>query len=464
MRKAILQQTRRISKRALSFNTSGVSRLSKFWTPTGGIAHDYDEGSKEDSNALLVRGGFVRQSHAGIFHFLPLGHRVRTKIERVLDKHMGNLNALKLDLSTLSSAELWEKSGRLQGDRSELFRVEDRKATKFLLAPTHEEEVTVNVGNLIQSYKDLPLRVYQVSRKYRDELRPRQGLLRAREFLMKDLYTFDISKSQALTTYHTVRQAYSDFFDEFKVPYIIAEADSGNIGGDLSHEYHIESDKGEDVVYICQACNFTANEEILEGQDSLDKEQRQCKCLKCSSGMKGIATIELGHTFYLGTKYSEPLGALVDVPKLLEDDATAVEKNEASTISVSMEMGCHGIGVSRLIAGIASILSDKKGLNWPRAIAPFEAVIISSPGAEESVTQLSDQLSHTVDVIIDDRDKSLVWKMKDADLIGYPVMVIFGRSWAKEGKCEVQCRRLNVREDVRPELLLGLVESLLAKL
>ena len=446
-------------------HVDGRNRLSNFWAPTGGIAHD--EGGEEDSNALLVRAGFLRQSHAGVFQLLPLGLRVQEKIENLLDKHMRSLGASKVSLSSFTSADLWRKSGRLQGDKSELFEVEDRKGFKFLLAPTHEEEVTALVGSLVHSYKDLPLRVYQLGRKYRDEPRPRQGLLRTREFLMKDLYTFDVSKEQALSTYETVRSAYSSFFDEFKVPYIVADADSGSIGGDLSHEYHIASAKGEDKVYTCGSCGVQFNEEILEGNPSLNKQQGICNCPKCSTAMTSARTIELGHTFYLGTKYSDPLRAVVrsrgegqSEPNPLGGSKEPGER----TGSAPIQMGCYGIGVSRLIAGMANVLSDAKGLGWPRVIAPFETVVISALDNQEPAVWLLDRLIHSTDAILDDRDQSLVWKMKDADLIGYPVLVIFGRAWAKEGKCEIQCRRLGIRENIAPESVPGFVQSLLDKL
>ena len=442
-------------------HTDGRNRLSTFWAPTGGIA--YDEDGKEDSNALLVRSGFLRQSHAGIFQLLPLCLRVQNKIENLLDKHMRSLGASKISLSSFSSTDLWRKSGRLQEDRSEFFQVGDRKDAKFLLAPTHEEEITALVASLVHSYKDLPLRLYQVSRKYRDEPRPRQGLLRTREFLMKDLYTFDASKAKALETYEAVQAAYAAFFGEFKVPYLVADADSGSIGGDMSHEYHIASTKGEDVVYTCESCSFVVNEEMLEGNSSLDKKQRTCSCPKCSSRMKSVKTIELGHTFYLGKKYSKPLAAVVKT-KSEEREGSAAKSITNAQEASPMEMGCHGIGVSRLIAGMANVLSDAVGLNWPRVIAPYEVVIIASSNVDEPAARLWDQLSHTVDAILDDRERSLVWKMKDADLIGYPVLVIFGRAWTKERKCEIQCRQLGIKENVLPATAPNFVQSLLQKL
>ena len=187
---------------------------------------------------------------------------------------MGRLGASKVSLSSLSSEELWQRSGRLdKGRTSELLRLEDRKGAKYILSPTHEEEITNVVANAVHSYKELPLRLYQVSRKYRDETRPRQGLLRGREFLMKDLYTFDVNEEQARRTYEDVRQAYVAFLEELRLPYLVAQADSGNMGGDLSHEYHFASSHGEDTVISCNACEFSINEELYVGlQDPANLE------------------------------------------------------------------------------------------------------------------------------------------------------------------------------------------------
>ena len=428
-------------------------RLSRFWTPTGGGIDN--EATQQDSNALLVKAGFIRQSYAGIFQLLPLGLRVQDKIERLIDKHMQNLSASKVSLSSLSSEELWRKSGRLQQGRSELFSLEDRKGSRFLLSPTHEEEITSLVRNLVQSYKDLPVRLYQVTRKYRDEPRPRQGLLRTREFLMKDLYTFDSSQEAALETYEIVRQAYRAFFEELKLPFIVAEADSGNIGGDLSHEYHIASEKGEDQVYSCDGCNVAFNEEILSTNNNLTKDQDTCSCPRCSRMMTCQTTIELGHTFYLGTKYSKPLDATIAV----QDQGIDLENMR------HIEMGCHGIGISRLIAGVANLYTDDKGLGWSRAIAPFELIVMQNGTTSGAASELATFITGTskVDTMVDDRPKGLVWKMKDADLIGYPIIAILGKAWERDGKVEIQCRRLGYKQDVEWADIPGLVTQLLDK-
>ncbi|KAF2491903.1 class II aaRS and biotin synthetase [Lophium mytilinum] len=202
-------------------------------------------------------------AHSGVFYLLPLGLRVQEKLERMIDKHMRSIGASKLSLSSITSEDLQRRSGRYS-ENAELLRLKDRKESGFLLSPTHEEKITTSAAGIVKSYKDLPLRVYQISRKYRDERRPRQGLLRAKEFLMKDLYTFDSTPKMALETYSSVRKAYAAFFDELKIPYVVADADSGAMGGNLSHEYHFVSPIGEDHVCSCNKCHYVANEELAE--------------------------------------------------------------------------------------------------------------------------------------------------------------------------------------------------------
>ncbi|KAK3067518.1 hypothetical protein LTR53_015573 [Teratosphaeriaceae sp. CCFEE 6253] len=525
----------------------GRNRLSNFWTPTQ--SKKPTETAGEDAHDLLVRAGFLRQAHSGIFHLLPLGLRVQDKIERLIDKHMRALGASKVSLSSLTSEDLWQRSGRLEKGRgSEFFRLEDRKGAKLLLSPTHEEEITTIVANAVHSHKQLPLRLYQVSRKYRDEARPRQGLLRGREFVMKDLYTFDATEAAARETYEDVRRAYRAFLDELRLPYLVANADSGKMGGDLSHEYHFASEAGEDTVVRCSACEYSVNEELYIGrlpedlgvvpeqtrtttsfiskdrttllnlihpadhdinltavralfpavdprvedpsslhaastsaasvtrtihdprtpptsgvlQDqhnvarlndhpiSLTRPRAGDPCPACPTGKLHLRqAVEVGHTFHLGTRYSDPLNLRI---------------TDASNAQVLVHMGCHGIGVSRLLAATAGLLSDPKGLNWPIAIAPYTAVVI--PAGKTTPADLHavyDTLLHPpdigqtpglVDVVIDDRaDCATGWKLHDADLIGYPFVVVLGKAWAEGRRVELQCRRLGVKAEVRAEEL-----------
>ncbi|ETI21097.1 proline-tRNA ligase [Cladophialophora carrionii CBS 160.54] len=575
-------------------------RISDFWIPTVNVQK---QDAATDATQLLIRAGFLRQAYAGIFQMLPLGLRVQEKLERLIDKHMRSVKASKVSLSSISSQALWEKSGRLKAG-GEMFTFQDRKDVGWLLAPTHEEEITNLLAELIHTPQQLPIRLYQISRKYRDEKRPRGGLLRGREFLMKDLYTFDHNPEAAHITYDEIRNAYRSFLDELKIKYIEARATSGDMGGNLSHEYHFPNFAGEDTVITCSDCDYARNEEFVSqlpykrelfnnvedflqnysgqgeipggflqedflstdrlslvrvitakaferassreiatrtvnpyavkaalngildidtgvedpldhfkeslsdhlghdgskqrsvyyvldstvpaglvprssvsefldaqvnhyavrapqnarmGANSLLKRESGDPCPQCKAGTLSIdKAIEIGHTFHLGTRYSSKLGLAT--------------KQEGGKQSTPVEMGCHGIGVSRLIAATASCLSDEVGLNWPRAIAPFEAVIVVQPSQDQRLQAaecLYDQLSATnlggVDAILDDRNQGTGWKLKDADMIGYPVIVVIGKAFDK-GKVEVQCRRLKVKQEVDIESTHDFVHRLLKQL
>ncbi|KAF4969123.1 hypothetical protein FSARC_3590 [Fusarium sarcochroum] len=584
-------QLRALSVSSIARTNSPRSTLSTTWVPTGGITANDDE----FGHGKLVRGGFLRQAHSGIFQLLPLGLRVQDKIEKLLDKHMHSVGASRLSLSTISSEELWQRSDRLDSVAPELFRLQDRKETPLILSPTHEEEITTLVAGTLNSYKDLPIRLYQITRKYRDERRPRHGLLRSREFLMKDLYTFDLTTSEAVETYRQVSGAYRAFFSELKLPYLVAEASSGDMGGDLSHEYHLPSAVGEDTVVNCDSCGYTANDEVASarspsttsdgttnipasqfrvwrgiskdrdllinawypqsskasaesgpslhavksavseldtsienplplwsealkngkahiinvvdarlalafesvrdqlpllpgnleshevehstvgGADSaqglnLVRISDDDGCPRCEKGtLKIHRALECGHTFQLGTRYSEPLDASVTLPKSgLPEAATKEDLAPGSRIPV--QMGCHGVGVSRIFGAVAEILADERGLNWPRAIAPFEVAVIPASGLAESAMDVYDKLvmnngsQSGFDVVLDDRKRSFGWKMNDADMIGYPVLVVLGRAFKENGTCEVQCRRLSIKENVAVDTLPEFISGLLNKL
>jgi len=482
----------------------------------------------------------------------------------------------------------------------------------YLLSPTHEEEITSLVARTVRSYKDLPLRLYQITPKYRDEARPRHGLLRGREFVMKDLYSFDITLEDALVTYDSVRAAYSNIFAEMKLPVLAAKASSGDMGGNLSHEYHLPSSLGEDHVASCDSCDYAINEEIAatlkpleawSGDDvsvwrGITKDRKtlvnvwypktttvsssgevrnytesdinitavksvvpdldasvervpilwsaatsgpsakasqllnlvdsrlppsfketittNCPvdamwpsqvstadrsavsillheagdktlnflrihsgdhCPECSSGKLRVEkAIELGHTFYLGTRYSEPLGARVVLPTsahtLSRNATTRSSDGDSLPRDVPLQMGCYGIGISRIIAAVAEHLADERGLKWPVAIAPYASVVIPGPGVDdEDAVQVYHELRQNchvlngqLDLVIDDRKKTLPWKLKDADLIGFPIILILGREWRLTKKVEVQIRALKIKEVVDFEVLPKYISRIYNKL
>ncbi|CAK7209693.1 hypothetical protein SCUCBS95973_000526 [Sporothrix curviconia] len=622
------------------------NRLSNIWVPAPQVSLK-DAKHDEESHAKLMRAGFFRQAHSGVFHMLPLGLRVQDKIEALVDKHMKAIGGSRVSLSSISSEKLWARSGRLESVHS-------------------EEEITELVSQNVRSYRGLPLRLYQITRKYRDEMRPRHGILRSREFIMKDMYSFDLTVEDAMTTYAQVRAAYAAIFAALKVPVLAAQASSGDMGGDLSHEYHLAASLGEDYVAHCSSCDYAANTEVLEApapsvedavnsppsflavqhaqawrgisrdrqtlvnvwypaeavnketgetvrmtDDDIDthaiksvvpdldssientpaawnsvlakakavegeetfrpvvgkpkivnlvdrrllsrspgglateinplqwplfgtataatptdveryfdigaaatadssgrvfnfaKPRTGDDCPRCSSHGTLIIdrAIELGHTFYLGTRYTSPdaLDVKVQAPSS-EGSGLSSASSQASVVPV---MGCYGLGISRILGAVADHRADRQGLNWPRAIAPYEVVVVVAPpkgnnssaasaGRDKGKDEMAvvaegvyDELAQTtagrrdMDVLLDDRaGATLPYKMKDADLTGYPVVVVVGNAWRKsggasssgqgslptDGLCEVQCRQLGVRENVPLGDLRDFVSGLLDQL
>ncbi|PKK74428.1 class II aaRS and biotin synthetase [Rhizophagus irregularis] len=378
-----------------------------------------------------------------MYSLLPLALRSLDKIERIIDFEMTSIGAQKLSLSILLSASTWKQTGRWKSAGSELFRLKDRKGSEYCLAPTHEEEITQLVGHEIASYRQLPLRLYQIGKKYRDEMRPRYGLLRGREFIMKDLYTFDTSEEAALRTYEEVLIAYKNIFNKIGVPFVIADADSGNIGGTKSHEFHFLSQVGEDMILTCSNCGYSANEERAYGDG----------CPICSMSsvshnnpLIGHNAIEVGHTFLLGTKYSEPLKATF---------APETPQNMGELRPI--QMGCYGIGISRMLAAIIESSYDEHGIIWPSSVAPYRVCII--PNSDEPLIQqatrnlfdLLTSISHELngEVLIDDRTNlSLGYRIKDSELVGYPWMMILGKRFLESGRVEIHERRTRKILDV----------------
>ncbi|KAM3584421.1 hypothetical protein VKS41_003236 [Umbelopsis sp. WA50703] len=537
---------------------------------------------------------------------LPMGLRTIEKVENIIDEEMKAIGGQKLALPLVLSSELWKKTGRWNKMGGELFKLQDRKESDFLLAPTHEEEITHIVANELSSYRQLPIRLFQIGRKYRDEMRPRSGLLRGREFTMKDLYTFDESIETASATYDEVQGAYQRIFKRIGVPFAVAEADTGNIGGSRSHEYHVLSSVGEDTLLTCPSCSYTANEEkaigilpheqqqaaeassspkqidnyldlvtndlknfqlarisvtatsgkggetvieenamvavysqpkrdinILKVHDFMKKHieskaaqqgdfsqvnvtltpitlsqdsqtandqlyrtksvhvlhdesllnnplfdlDEKCKqwnqvlgaanmpvtvhavgdfrsakegdlCSNChthnkSSQLVTKKAIEVAHTFLLGTRYSQALECSF-TPR---EPATGGVKSP-------VQMGCYGIGVSRLAASVIESLHDERGMVWPTSIAPYRVcILVADTRSEESNTiadDLYDQLNGqsslsthvlTDQVILDDRKGGFGFKIRDAEMIGYPFVVIVGKKALNDGKVEIKERR-----------------------
>jgi len=327
--------------------------------------------------------------------------------------------------------ELWEETKRWEKMGPELLRFKDRHDRDFCLGPTHEEVITDLVRNNVKSYKELPLNIYQIQTKFRDEIRPRYGVMRGREFLMKDSYSFNIDEVSLQETYLLMRNTYKKILERIGLEYKIVKADSGAIGGDASEEFHVLAENGEDTIAISDASEFAINTELLlnEGEDISSLEG------KPSPDGNGVIEIkkgiEVGHIFQLGKIYTELMKVNV-----LNQEGRAVD----------LFMGCYGIGVSRLVAAAIEQNNDDKGILWPESIAPYEVNIVAigytkEPKIAEAANSLSEQLQAMgYEVIVDDRKDGYGTKMKDAELIGIPVNVIIGNKFIESGEVELKHR------------------------
>ena len=383
------------------------------------------------SHQLMLRAGMIRKVSSGIYTWLPLGLKVLRKIENIVREEMDQSGAQEVLMPMVHPKELWEETKRWEKMGPELLRFKDRHDRDFCLGPTHEEVITDLVRNNVKSYKELPLNIYQIQTKFRDEIRPRYGVMRGREFLMKDSYSFNIDEASLQETYLLMRNTYKKILERIGLEYKIVKADSGAIGGDASEEFHVLAENGEDTIAISDASEFAINTELLlnEGEDISTLEG------KPSPDGNGVIEIkkgiEVGHIFQLGKIYTELMKVNV-----LNQEGRAVD----------LFMGCYGIGVSRLVAAAIEQNNDDKGIIWPEAIAPYEVNIVAigyakEPQIAEAANNLSEQLQAMgYEVIVDDRKDGYGTKMKDAELIGIPVNVIIGNKFIESGEVELKHR------------------------
>jgi prolyl-tRNA synthetase len=566
-------------------------RLSRYHAPT---LREAPRDAEIVSHELLVRAGFIRQLSAGIYNLMPLGVRTVTKIANIVREEMNRAGAIEVLMPAVQPGELWKESGRWQKYGPELLRFQDRKGNDFCLGPTHEEVITDMVRRDVRSYKQLPLNLYQIQAKFRDELRPRAGLMRGREFMMKDAYSFDVDEASARESYQLMYKAYERIFERCGLAFRAVEADTGNIGGTLSHEFQVLAETGEDAIVSCDSCTYTANVEMAElpvgavadaptaaadptvvdtpGQHTVeevcafmdaepasliktlilsvdgapvaalvrgDRELNPLKikrlydaetaelasdelvtkvtgapvgfagpvgldipvvadpevmaiagaicganaahkhlsgvapglhftpsqvadlrmaedgdpCARCEGTLRAYRGIEVGHVFYLGTKYSDAM------------DCTFLDANGKSR---SMEMGCYGIGVTRIMAAAIEQHHDEQGIAWPMALAPFEVAVIplGKPGDEAS--QVAEKmylelLERGVDAILDDRKERPGVKFNDADLIGYPLQIVVGSRGLADGVVELKRRATASKESVPTEDAVSLAAAAVAE-
>ncbi|XP_067008229.1 probable proline--tRNA ligase, mitochondrial [Anabrus simplex] len=391
--------------------------ISRLFQPQNIVPKDAEVKSDITSRSqkLMLDLGIIRSSSPGTFYLLPLGERAFQKLIAIVDEEMMDIGAQKLLLPLLTPGELWKASGRWDTAADELFTLKDRHDKDFVLSPTHEEAVTELLASVTQlSYRQLPVRLYQVTSKFRDEMKPRFGLLRGKEFYMKDLYTFDTSEEKARETYEVVSTTYNSIFKRIGVRYVRVLGCTGVMGGSLSHEFHFPAPIGEDVLLVCEACNYGANKEVFTSN----------KCPQCDyEPLKSANGIEVGHTFLLGTKYSAPL------------KATFLNSSGKPEL---LQMGSYGLGISRILGAAVEALSVDNEIRWPLPLAPFTVCIIPpKDGSKESVASaFAEQLYDTLnsietfrnDVIIDDRVQMTIGKrLFAARRTGYPFVVVIGK-------------------------------------
>ena len=380
------------------------------------------------SHKLMLRAGMIRKVASGIYTWLPLGLRVLKKIENIVREEMDSSGAQEIFMPMVHPKELWEETKRWEKMGPELLRIKDRHERDFCLGPTHEEVITDIIRNNVKSYKELPLNIYQIQTKFRDEIRPRYGVMRSREFLMKDSYSFHLSEASLEKTYQIMRNTYSKIFERLGLDFKIVKADSGAIGGDKSEEFHVLADNGEDTLAVSDKSDYAVNAELLleNGQDSKSLVGQKSPD---GNGLLEITKgIEVGHIFQLGRLYSENMNATV-----LDDSGSA--KN--------MHMGCYGIGISRIVAAAIEQNFDDKGIIWPESISPFNLNIITigaekDKNIEASSRKLYQDLTQKgFEVILDDRKDGFGKKIKDSELIGIPLSIVFGKNFTDHNKVEI---------------------------
>ncbi|QBK32300.1 proline--tRNA ligase [Roseitalea porphyridii] len=420
-------------------------RLSRYFLP---ILKENPKEAEIVSHRLMLRAGMIRQQSAGIYSWLPLGKKVLEKINQIVREEQNRAGAIEILMPTIQPADLWIESGRYNDYGQEMLRIRDRHDRAMLFGPTNEEMVTDIFRSYVRSYRDLPLNLYHIQWKFRDEVRPRFGVMRGREFLMKDAYSFDLDYEGAKASYNRMFIAYLRTFERLGLKSIPMRAETGPIGGDLSHEFIILADTGESEVF-CEKTfldmpvpgtdvDFFDNAEIASIVErwttpyaATDEMHDEAAWAEIADGDKVSARgIEVGHIFHFGTKYSEPMGATVAGPDGKE---------------VPVSMGSYGIGPSRLIGAIIEASHDDNGIIWPESVAPFGAVVINMKPGEEACDNWSERAYAAlgeagVDPLYDDTDQRPGAKFATADLIGLPWQLIIGPRGVKAGTVELKHR------------------------
>ena len=435
-------------------------RLSQYFLP---VLKETPKEAQIVSHRFMLRAGMIQQSSAGIYSWLPMGLKVLEKIEQIVREEQNRAGAHEIKMPTIQPAELWQESGRYDDYGLEMLRIKDRHERDMLYGPTNEEQVTDICRTHVRSYKNLPLNLYHIQWKFRDEVRPRFGVMRGREFLMKDAYSFDLTKEDARIAYNKMFVSYLKVFARLGLTAIPMEADTGPIGGDMSHEFIILADTGESGVFfhkdwldtdMVTDIDYSADlQPVVDRYTSLyartDEMHDEASCPVPAGELMEKRGIEVGHIFYFGTKYSKPMGACVQGPDGKSHD---------------LHMGSYGIGVSRLVGGIIEASHDERGIIWPEAVAPFDLAIVNLKPGHEEADQLSEKLYAAaqkagLDPLLDDSAESPGAKLASMDLIGLPIQIIMGPRNIANGVIEVKDRRTGASLELSPEVVLSHIES-----
>ncbi len=430
-------------------------RLSNYFLP---LLRDDPKEAEIVSHKLMLRAGMIRQASAGIYSWLPLGHKVLRKVEQIVREEQDKAGAIELLMPTIQSADLWRESDRYDDYGKEMLRISDRHGREMLYGPTNEELITDIFRAAAKSYRDVPRILYHIQWKFRDEIRPRFGVMRGREFLMKDSYSFDLDKESARHSYNKMFVAYLRTFERMGLKSIPMAADTGPIGGDLSHEFIILADTGESEVFChsdLMAMTAPGDEVDLDGDlepiisewtskyaatiDKHDKGRFKAEVPK----KKQISArgIEVGHIFYFGSKYSDPMNCVVQ--------GTDGEQ-------IKLECGSYGIGVSRLVGAIIEASHDENGIVWPESVAPYKVALVNLKSGDKKTDKVCDDLYNKLsgagtEILYHDTDERAGAKFAAMDLIGLPWQLIVGPRGLKDGVVELKCRRTGERQSLSPE-------------
>jgi prolyl-tRNA synthetase len=392
-----------------------------------------DEVSK--SAQLLIRAGYINKEMAGVYDMLPYGLRVMRKIENIIREEMNKVGGQELEMTALQDPELWNKTNRWDDEKVDnWFKTKLKNDNELGLAFTHEEAITNLMKNHLTSYKDLPIYPYQFQTKFRNELRAKSGIMRGREFLMKDLYSFSLNEEEHDAFYEKMKEAYMNVFSRVglgdKTHLTFA---SGGTFSKYSHEFQTETEVGEDTVYLHRGKNLAINEEVLNDEVLADLEVKR-------EDLEELKTVEVGNIFGLGTKFSEPLELIIDTPD-----------GKRSPVY----MGSYGIGVGRLMGTVAEVYADDKGLVWPEEIAPFQYHIVNLLSDTKEADKLYEKMTDEgIEVLYDDRDVSAGQKLNESDLIGIPCKIVIGKTFSEKGEYELTERLTGESENIKPKKFL----------